>query len=154
MYSHTQHTILSDIMRHDIYPVLVIAGFAYCILAIVKFMGNICSYIFGINEDKSSSIDGVFDDSEQDKIRNKRLQYLAKQAMISENMNMEAKLARQLGLTDALETDTSSGCDHNHQDLTSRNGTDNQGDDEDISLSDDVDADNEEEEEEEEDDDD
>ena len=119
----SQHIII--IIQLFIYLVLVISGFAYFVFAIVNFLGNICSSIFGGNENKtSSSTDGAFSNSTEE-IRDKRLQYLAKQHMISKQMNMEKKLAQQLGLTDELESDNNNNQEE-QQDISSSDDADSE----------------------------
>lgn len=136
-FARISQNIIIITIQLFIYLVLVISGFAYFVFAIANFLGNICSSIFGGNDNKtsSSSTDGAFSNSTEE-IRDKRLQYLAKQHMISKQMNMEKKLAQQLGLTDELESDNVDDHDHNG------NNDNIQEEQQDISSSDDADIDN------------
>eukprot|EP01084_Bolivina_argentea_P002964 5546_1 len=75
----------------------VLGGFAYSLFAVFKML----MHCFGFKKGEilnSEIPDDIFNSDEIEKIRNKRLEKFAKETMIRNQMNMEAKLAKQLGL--------------------------------------------------------
>eukprot|EP01084_Bolivina_argentea_P069233 126024_1 len=91
---------------------LAMCGFAYTLFVVFRVITNACLAICCQKDEghaQSMLSSEIFNNEEKEKqreqIRNKRLEYLTKQAMISDQMNMEMKLAKQLGLENEVTQD-------------------------------------------------
>merc|ERR1712130_216210 len=86
--------------------VLIVGGFLSSIYFIITFLGSICVQLCCARRNESLSVEipkNIFDarnDEELEKIRNKRLEKFEnfKKKTIVDQMNVEAQLAKQLGL--------------------------------------------------------
>ena len=105
----------------------MIAGFGYSLFAIFKFIMNICASLFETEQAESSEIPAdVFDEEEKQKIRSKRLEFLAKQRTISDQLNLEAKIAKTLGIEEELNENEQT------QDLVTANNSNSDSIDDDV----------------------
>ena len=117
----------------------MISGILYTIFVILKNCLNLfCPTRQDLYSQVPSNVfnqnDEELKEKEREKIRNKRLEFLKKKMQVSDQFNMENKLAKQLGLQQTLNQ-----LDNDNQ---NENQNDNDDQDEDISLSDDDDDDN------------
>ena len=110
------------------YLVLIIGGFGYSIYAILNALKCICAFVCCAKSRKEQSeiprnIFEAKNEAELQKIRNKRLEKFEnfKQKTIADQLNVEAQLAKQLGLEPEIEdngTNDEDECDEGDDNVT------------------------------------